>query len=90
MHLPHILQFLPPLARKRVIYDQFGEEGLKSGVPESSSDVGAWTYGYTFHGNPEKVFRDFFGGDNPFQGLLLFLFVLLLDVIARGQNATFY
>ena len=57
-------------ARKRAVYDQFGEEGLKNGVPSGSGEAGAWTNGYTFHGNPEKVFRDFFGGDNPFQGLL--------------------
>ena len=55
-------------ARKRAVYDQFGEEGLKNGVPAGSGESGAWTNGYTFHGNPEKVFRDFFGGDNPFQG----------------------
>lgn len=53
--------------RKRAVYDQFGEEGLKNGVPEGSGESGAWTHGYTFHGNAEKVFRDFFGGDNPFQ-----------------------
>lgn len=59
------------VARKRAVYDQFGEEGLKRGVPVGSGEAGAWTYGYTFHGNAEKVFRDFFGGDNPFQGILL-------------------
>ncbi|XP_046370951.1 dnaJ homolog subfamily B member 13-like isoform X1 [Haliotis rufescens] len=53
--------------RKRATYDQFGEEGLKNGVPSGSGEAGAWTQGYTFHGNSEKVFRDFFGGDNPFQ-----------------------
>ncbi|XP_013416666.1 dnaJ homolog subfamily B member 13 [Lingula anatina] len=53
--------------RKRATYDQFGEEGLKGGVPQGSGESGAWTQGYTFHGNPDKVFRDFFGGDNPFQ-----------------------
>jgi len=53
--------------RKRAVYDQFGEEGLKNGVPQSQEDGGAWTQGYTFHGDAEKVFRDFFGGDNPFQ-----------------------
>jgi len=53
--------------RKRAVYDQFGEEGLKNGVPAGSGESGAWTQGYTFHGNPDKVFRDFFGGDNPFQ-----------------------
>jgi len=53
--------------KKRATYDQFGEEGLKSGVPAGSGNAGAWTHGYTFHGNADKVFRDFFGGDNPFQ-----------------------
>lgn len=53
-------------ARKRATYDQFGEEGLKGGVPVGSGESGAWTSGYTFHGNADKVFRDFFGGDNPF------------------------
>ncbi|XP_060065464.1 dnaJ homolog subfamily B member 13-like [Ylistrum balloti] len=52
---------------KRAVYDQFGEEGLKNGVPEGSGETGAWTQGYTFHGNADKVFRDFFGGDNPYQ-----------------------
>ncbi|KAK2162916.1 hypothetical protein NP493_1496g00028 [Ridgeia piscesae] len=54
-------------AKKRATYDQFGEEGLKNGVPVGSGQSGAWTDGYTFHGNAIKVFRDFFGGDNPFQ-----------------------
>ena len=47
------------------MYDQFGEEGLKSGVPNAGSN-GAWSYGYTFHGDAEKTFKDFFGTDNPF------------------------
>ncbi|XP_072018706.1 dnaJ homolog subfamily B member 13-like [Amphiura filiformis] len=52
--------------RKKAVYDQFGEEGLKNGVPEGSGESGAWTDGYTFHGDANKVFREFFGGDNPF------------------------
>lgn len=48
--------------KKRATYDQFGEEGLKGGVPDNEG----FTNGYTFHGDPEKVFRDFFGGSNPF------------------------
>lgn len=48
--------------QKRATYDQFGEEGLKGGVPDNEG----FTNGYTFHGDPEKVFRDFFGGSNPF------------------------
>nr|CAB3238721.1 hsp40 heat shock protein 40 [Phallusia mammillata] len=50
--------------QKRAIYDQFGEEGLKGGVP--SNEGSGFTPGYTFHGDPEKVFREFFGGANPF------------------------
>lgn len=49
----------------RAVYDQFGEEGLKSGVPTTDL-TGGFSGGYVFHGNPDKVFREFFGGDNPF------------------------
>jgi len=58
-------------ARKRATYDMFGEEGLKNGVPVGTDDSCAWTSGYIFHGDADRVFRDFFGGDNPFQGLLM-------------------
>ena len=68
MHAFELYTFYYNAARKRATYDQFGEEGLKNGVPAGSAESGAWTQGYTFHGNPEKVFREFFGGDNPFQG----------------------
>ena len=27
-----------------------------------------WNEGYVYHGNSDKVFRDFFGGDNPYSG----------------------
>lgn len=27
-----------------------------------------WNEGYVYHGNADKIFRDFFGGDNPFAG----------------------
>ncbi|XP_031428146.1 dnaJ homolog subfamily B member 13 isoform X2 [Clupea harengus] len=50
--------------RKKATYDKFGEEGLKGGIPEEGN--GAWTSGYTYNANPEKIFRQFFGGDNPF------------------------
>ena len=50
--------------KKRATYDQFGEEGLKGGIP--SREGPGFTDGYTFHGDPEKVFREFFGGSNPF------------------------
>lgn len=53
---------------KRGIYDKFGEEGLKGGIPVEFGSQTPWTTGYVFHGNPEKVFHEFFGGDNPFNG----------------------
>ena len=52
-------------ARKKSIYDQFGEEGLKNGVP---LDLNTWSDTYTFCGDPHKIFHEFFGGDNPFAG----------------------
>uniref|UniRef100_A0A493SUN9 DnaJ heat shock protein family (Hsp40) member B13 n=1 Tax=Anas platyrhynchos platyrhynchos TaxID=8840 RepID=A0A493SUN9_ANAPP len=54
---------------KRGVYDRFGEEGLKGGVPLEGGDEDSWTGGYVFHNNPDKVFRDFFGGENPFSGM---------------------
>ncbi|XP_008705553.1 dnaJ homolog subfamily B member 13 isoform X2 [Ursus maritimus] len=51
---------------KRGIYDKFGEEGLKGGIPLEYGSQTPWTTGYVFHGSPEKVFHEFFGGDNPF------------------------
>ncbi|XP_042668901.1 dnaJ homolog subfamily B member 13 isoform X1 [Centrocercus urophasianus] len=55
-----------PLAVRRGIYDRFGEEGLKGGIPVESGGEDAWTAGYVFHNNPDKVFKEFFGGHNPF------------------------
>uniref|UniRef100_A0A8C3SJU3 DnaJ heat shock protein family (Hsp40) member B13 n=1 Tax=Chelydra serpentina TaxID=8475 RepID=A0A8C3SJU3_CHESE len=51
---------------KRGIYDKFGEEGLKGGIPLEFGSENPWSVGYVFHGNAEKVFKEFFGGDNPF------------------------
>jgi len=51
-------------SQRRALYDQFGEEGLKNGVPTTKE--GVFTKGYVFHGDPERVFKEFFGGDNPF------------------------
>ncbi|XP_054899442.1 dnaJ homolog subfamily B member 13 [Poeciliopsis prolifica] len=52
--------------RKKATYDKFGEEGLKGGIPVEFTGGGAWSSKYTYHGNPDKTFRQFFGGDNPF------------------------
>ncbi|XP_071989953.1 dnaJ homolog subfamily B member 13 [Engystomops pustulosus] len=52
--------------RKKATYDKFGEEGLKGGIPAEFGGLDAWTSGYVYHGNPDKTFKEFFGGDNPF------------------------
>ncbi|KPP67269.1 dnaJsubfamily B member 5-like [Scleropages formosus] len=51
--------------KKRTIYDQYGEEGLKAGGGGSTGGQGN-TYHYTFHGDPHATFASFFGGSNPF------------------------
>lgn len=53
--------------KRRAVYDQFGEDGLKGGVPNTEDDN--YSKGYTFHGDAEKVFKEFFGGNNPFAEL---------------------
>uniref|UniRef100_A0A087YNM4 DnaJ heat shock protein family (Hsp40) member B13 n=1 Tax=Poecilia formosa TaxID=48698 RepID=A0A087YNM4_POEFO len=55
-------------ARKKATYDKFGEEGLKGGIPVECTSSGAWSSKYTYHGIPDKTFKQFFGGDNPFAG----------------------
>ncbi|KAM6984506.1 dnaJ homolog subfamily B member 13 [Tautogolabrus adspersus] len=52
--------------RKKATYDKFGEEGLKGGIPPEFGSSGAWSSKYAYHGNPDKTFRQFFGGNNPF------------------------
>lgn len=53
--------------KKRDIYDQYGEEGLKG---ESAGGTGghadAGSYSYTFHGDPRATFAQFFGTNDPF------------------------
>ena len=36
--------------------------------------MGGWSEGYTFHGDAKRVFRDFFGTDNPFADFQVTLF----------------
>ncbi|XP_058036153.1 dnaJ homolog subfamily B member 6 isoform X3 [Ahaetulla prasina] len=50
--------------KKRDIYDKYGKEGLNPGGGGSHFD-NQFDYGFTFR-NPEDVFRDFFGGRDPF------------------------
>jgi len=48
---------------KRAIYDQYGEEGLKNGIPDGN---GGTRGGYSFNNNAKEIFERFFGTDNPF------------------------
>lgn len=48
---------------KRAIYDQYGYEGLRDGVPD---ERGSYGEGYKFKGNAEEIFESFFGTLNPF------------------------
>lgn len=50
--------------KKRDIYDNHGEEGLKGGIP-GDSGVGGNTFHYKFHGDPRATFAQFFG--SPFE-----------------------
>ncbi|XP_060104046.1 dnaJ homolog subfamily B member 6 [Heteronotia binoei] len=50
-------------AKKRDIYDRYGKEGLNGGG--GSHFDSPFEYGFTFR-NPEDVFREFFGGRDPF------------------------
>ncbi|KAK9764587.1 hypothetical protein K7432_007768 [Basidiobolus ranarum] len=54
-------------AKKRAIYDRYGEQGLKTGGRSSSKfDTGfKFSGGFQFH-SPEEVFSSFFNGKDPF------------------------
>ena len=54
------------IAELKARYDKYDEEGLKGGVPLSD---GNFSQSYVFHGNSELIFREFFGGNNPFSGM---------------------
>ncbi|KFV85962.1 DnaJ subfamily B member 6, partial [Struthio camelus australis] len=51
--------------KKRDIYDKYGKEGLINGGGEGSLFDNQFEFGFTFR-NPEDVFREFFGGRDPF------------------------
>lgn len=50
----------------RAIYDAFGLEGLYNGAPVGDQ---GYSEGWSFHGDARLVFREFFGGGNPFQDI---------------------
>lgn len=54
----------------KAIYDQFGSQGLASGVPiNKENGEQGFTAPYSFHKDSMLIFREFFAGDNPFHGL---------------------
>ncbi|GIX72075.1 dnaJ homolog subfamily B member 4 [Caerostris extrusa] len=53
--------------KKKEVYDQFGEEGLKGGMGGGGGGGAGQNYHYTFHGDPRATFAQFFGTDNPFE-----------------------
>jgi len=60
--------------KKKQIYDQYGEDGLKGGMGSSGGGAGGMpnfgdgsSYSYTYHGDPRATFTQFFGGSNPFE-----------------------
>jgi len=48
---------------RRAIYDQYGYEGLRDGIPDQS---GANKGGYNYKQNAQEIFENFFGTTNPF------------------------
>ncbi|CAH4027928.1 dnaJ homolog subfamily B member 13-like [Pieris brassicae] len=50
----------------RAVYDQYGEEGLKKGVPGPHEYIQP----YSYHGEPIRTFEEFFGTTNPYADLL--------------------
>ena len=52
---------------RRGIYDQFGEKGLKEGVPDGRGNVNGGRY--TFANNAHEIFAAFFGTTSPFADL---------------------
>ncbi|XP_053972294.1 dnaJ homolog subfamily B member 13-like [Hylaeus volcanicus] len=51
---------------RRTIYDQYGEKGLKNGVP----GMHGYIQPYIYHGEPMKTYREFFGTETPYADLL--------------------
>ncbi|XP_055528770.1 dnaJ protein homolog 1-like [Wyeomyia smithii] len=52
--------------KKRDIYDQYGEEGLKGGMGGGATQDGNGSFSYQFHGDPRATFAQFFGTSDPF------------------------
>ncbi|XP_022914225.1 dnaJ homolog subfamily B member 13-like [Onthophagus taurus] len=50
----------------RAVFDQYGEEGLKNGVPGPQDYIKP----YHYHGDPMKTYKDFFGTASPYADLM--------------------
>ncbi|KAJ8954373.1 hypothetical protein NQ318_011046 [Aromia moschata] len=50
-----IMQNNDPL--RRAVFDQYGEEGLKKGIPTANNFIPA----YHYHGDPMLTYKDFLG-----------------------------
>ncbi|XP_072508190.1 dnaJ homolog subfamily B member 6 isoform X3 [Notamacropus eugenii] len=77
-------------AKKRDIYDKYGKEGLNGGGGGGGSHFdNPFEYGFTFR-NPDDVFREFFGGRDPFSfdffGLLGGFHFQSLRIYAREKR----
>nr|UTS59888.1 heat shock protein 20 [Monochamus alternatus] len=58
--------------KKRDIYDAYGEEGLKGGVPGGTGNGNTGNFSYTYHGDPRATFAQFFGNSSPFSAFFDF------------------
>lgn len=52
--------------KRRAVFDQYGEEGLKKGIPGPKEFIQP----YAYHGDPLRTFHEFFGTANPYADLL--------------------
>jgi len=52
--------------KKKEIYDQYGEEGLKGGGSSGPGGFDGGNFNYSFQGDPRATFAQFFGTSNPF------------------------
>jgi DnaJ-class molecular chaperone len=60
--------------KKKQIYDQYGEDGLKGGMGAPGGSSGGMpnfgdgqSYSYSYHGDPRATVSQFFGSSNPFE-----------------------
>merc|ERR1712008_440226 len=65
-------------SKKKQIYDQYGEDGLKGSMGGGGGHSGPTShhgmpnfgdnnFSYTYHGDPRATFSQFFGNSNPFE-----------------------